>query len=225
MQLSTIVPWGRTHAEYVSMFSLSEAELRQHILGVGDGPASFNAEGTLIGEHIISVDPIYAFDAASIKNRFEEIAPTIMSQVREQVVAFSWSFHGSPEGLFANRRAALERFLADYEKGKLSGRYLSTELPTLPFEDDSFDLALCSHLLFLYSDHLDENFHVASMLELCRVACEVRIFPLLTLERKVSPHLAIILEAARLRGFHAEVRRVDYEFQRGGNEMLLIRKV
>lgn len=45
----------------------------------------------------------------------------------------------------------------------------------------SFDLAVCSHLLFLYSEHLSEDFHVESIKELCRVAGEARIFPLLEL--------------------------------------------
>ena len=46
-----------------------------------------------------------------------------------------------------------------------------------PLADDSFDLALCSHLLFLYTDHLDAAFHIAAVQELLRVAGEVRIFP------------------------------------------------
>ena len=43
--------------------------------------------------------------------------------------------------------------------GRADGRYVEAELPTLPFADRSFDLALCSHLLFLYSVQLGEEFH------------------------------------------------------------------
>lgn len=222
MQLADIVPWGRTHAEYASMFSLSEADLGKRILGVGDGPASFNAEGTDRGESIVSIDPIYAFDGPAIRQRFDETAPLIMSQVRQNLDTWNWSFHGSPDGLYSNRRAALESFLDDYDAGTQKGRYLPAELPSLTFEDSSFDLALCSHLLFLYSDHLDEDFHIRSVLEICRVAREVRIFPLLTLEQKRSPHLASVLEVINARGLQAEIRQVDYEFQQGGNEMLAI---
>ena len=38
-----IVPWGRSFDEYLDMFNLSENDLVRNIVGVGDGPASFNA--------------------------------------------------------------------------------------------------------------------------------------------------------------------------------------
>ncbi|MEM6717567.1 MAG: SAM-dependent methyltransferase, partial [Cyanobacteria bacterium P01_C01_bin.147] len=41
--LDTIVPWGRSYAEYVAMFNLTEADLAGRILGCADGPAAFNA--------------------------------------------------------------------------------------------------------------------------------------------------------------------------------------
>lgn len=46
----------------------------------------------------------------------------------------------------------MEKFLLDYEIGKTAGRYLQQSLPNLEFADNQFDLCLCSHLLFLYSD-------------------------------------------------------------------------
>jgi hypothetical protein len=84
-------------------------------------------------------------------------------------------------------------------------------------------LALVSHLLFLYSDQLDFNFHQSAVEELLRVAREVRIFPLLTLEQKPSPHVGPIHTHLTGRGWRAEIAVVPYEFQRGGNEMLRIR--
>ena len=41
--LDKVVPWGRSYNEYVSMFALSEADLKLPILGCGDGPAEFNS--------------------------------------------------------------------------------------------------------------------------------------------------------------------------------------
>jgi hypothetical protein len=70
----------------------------------------------------------------------------------------------------------MEKFLADYERGLREQRYITGELPSLPFDSGSFGLAVCSHLLFLYSDLLSEDFHIRSVLELCRVAGEVRLF-------------------------------------------------
>ena len=58
VQLDEVVPFGRSLDEYKLMFDLSPKDLQQKILGVGDGPASFNAEGTKIGLEIVSVDPL-----------------------------------------------------------------------------------------------------------------------------------------------------------------------
>src|SRR4051794_26223491 len=40
MQLSEIVPWGRSYQEYAAMFALSPADSRRRIIGCADGPAS-----------------------------------------------------------------------------------------------------------------------------------------------------------------------------------------
>ena len=41
----------------------------------------------------------------------------------------------------------------------LMNRYPAQALPSLNFDDGWFDLTLCSHLLFLYSDQLPFEFH------------------------------------------------------------------
>ena len=133
-----------------------------------------------------------------------------------------WGFHRDPDDLRANRRAAIEAFLEDYDAGRREGCYVVGELPSLPFSAGSFGLAVCSHLLFLYSELLSEEFHVRSVLELCRVACEVRVFPLLTLRGEPSPHLGAVRAALRFAGWESEVVRVDYELQRGGDQMLRV---
>jgi hypothetical protein len=66
MKLDTVVPFGRSLSEYTQMFSLTATDLSQRILGVGDGPASFNAEATQPKGTVISVDPIYCFTGAAI---------------------------------------------------------------------------------------------------------------------------------------------------------------
>jgi hypothetical protein len=95
----------------------------------------------------------------------------------------------------------------------------------LPFASDSFDLVLCSHLLFTYSEQLSTDFHAASLQELARVAREVRVFPLVTAFTGArSPHLAPVLAGLQAQGLSVEVRSVDYEFQKGGNQMLCVSK-
>ncbi|MEA3210212.1 MAG: hypothetical protein QOE70_3269 [Chthoniobacter sp.] len=205
------------------MFALSSADFHKRILGCGDGPASFNAEWSAEGGRVVSVDPIYELGGPAIQRRFEEAAPGIISQLHEGA-NWVWGFHRNPEALRNCRSITLKRFLADYEAGRAAGRYRVGALPSLPFDDASFDLALCSHLLFLYTEMLSEQFHLRSVLELCRVAKEVRIFPLLTLAHERSPHLSAVCDAVAAQGWRAEVVQVAYEFQRGGNEMLLIQR-
>ena len=99
--------------------------------------------------------------------------------------------------------AAMECFLDDYEQGKASGRYINASLPALPFKEADFDLALCSHYLFLYSEHVDLFQHILSIKELCRVAKEVRVYPLLALDGLKSQHLEPVIDSLTTSGFDA----------------------
>lgn len=220
--LDNVVPWGRSYDEYVSMFGLSEADLGLRILGCGDGPAGFNAVLTKRGGRIVSLDPVYSFDADQIRGRIAESYETVLSQLRKNRSDFVWETIPSVEQLGVLRMAAMETFLDDYIAGKEAGRYLPGELPLLPCAAGAFDLALSSHFLFLYSDHLSAQFHLQALREMLRVAREVRVFPLVTLDNALSPHLRFVIEELEKQGFLLEVRRVPYEFQRGGNEMLVI---
>ncbi|HEV3259702.1 MAG TPA: hypothetical protein VG013_22735 [Gemmataceae bacterium] len=220
VKLNEVIPWGRSFDEYRRMFALTEEDLAGRILGCGDGPASFNAEATALGHAVVSCDPIYAFSPAEIERRVEECYGDLIAQVRRCPDEFVWDQFHDPDDLGQCRRAAMRRFLADFEAGKVESRYVSALLPDLPFEDGQFDLALISHLLFLYSEQLSFEFHRAAVEELLRVAREVRIFPLLTLERKRSPHVEAIRNDLAGRGWRTEIAVVPYEFQRGGNEVL-----
>ena len=218
--LDDVVPWGRSFDEYRRMFALTEADLRLRILGCADGPASFNAVATARGFRIVSCDPLYRCGAHEIRDRIAVTYDHIMDQTRRNADEFVWDTIGSVEELGRLRMDAMETFLGDFDAGKSAGRYVDAELPTLPFVDRSFDLALCSHLLFLYAGQLTDVFHRASVFELLRVAAEVRVFPLLELGGDVSRHVAGVVEAVRTAGYHAVVETVPYEFQRGGSQML-----
>jgi hypothetical protein len=222
--LDRVVPWGRSFAEYERMFALTQRDLERRILGCADGPASFNAEATKRGAKIVSADPLYAFEAAEIRAQIKKVAPRVLEETRKNRDDFVWTEFKSIEGLGWTRLRAMLRFLKDLPAGRESCRYRTAELPKLPFADHAFDLALCSHFLFLYSEHFNERFHVDSVVELCRVADEVRIFPLLALGNEPSRHVNAVRGAVEGIGREARVERVAYEFQRGGNEMLRIGK-
>jgi hypothetical protein len=223
--LEQVVPWGRSFDEYRRMFALTDDDLRLRILGCGDGPASFNAEATRRGTRVISCDPIYRYDAEQLRQRIAATSGEILEQTRKNADEFVWTTITSVEELGRVRLAAMNDFLDDYAAGKRDGRYLDAELPTLPFADASFDLALSSHFFFLYTTQLGEAFHRAAILEMCRVAREVRIFPLLALGAVPSPLVERVADELRSQRFVVSIEDVDYEFQRGGNQMMRIRPV
>lgn len=220
IKLNEIIPWGRSFEEYRHMFMLSDTDLAGRILGCGDGPASFNAEATARGHTVVSCDPIYAFSPAEIERRVEDCYGHLIAQLRGNRHGFVWDHFHDPDHLGQCRLASMRRFLADFEAGKVEGRYITGSLPLLPFEDGEFDLALVSHLLYLYSEQLNFEFHRAAIEELLRVAKRVRIFPLLTLDGKPSPHIEPTLAHLSAKGWRAEIVVVPYEFQRGGSRML-----
>ena len=117
---------------------------------------------------------------------------------------------------------AMREFLADYEAGKREGRYLCESLPALPFADGSFDLSLCSHFLFTYSHVLTLDFHVAAIREMCRIAPEARIFPLMDFHHRESEYIQPVILTLERAGHAVETRQVSYEFQRGGNKMMRV---
>jgi hypothetical protein len=65
----------------------------------------------------------------------------------------------------------------------------------------------------LYSAQLSADFHLASMLEMLRVAREVRVFPLLDLDLQRSAHLDPVTAELRSADFNSEIRPiVNYFF-------------
>ncbi|MEM6350224.1 MAG: methyltransferase domain-containing protein [Cyanobacteria bacterium P01_D01_bin.14] len=222
IQLDQVVLWGRCLEEYQRMFALSEADLQKSLLDGGGGPASFTAEATLQGCSVIACDPVYAFSAAAIAPRIEAACDLIMPQVRQNADAYVWQSIADPNALETVRMAAMRQFLTDLPAGKAAGRYVEGSVLDLPFPDGQFDLALSSHFLLSYSTKLGLDFHLEAVRELCRVARAVRIFLLLTVSGERSPWVdAIATHIAQL-GRKSTIVTVDYEFQKGGNQMLKI---
>lgn len=217
-----VIPWGRSFAEYVKMFSLKPEDLDLRILDCGAGPSSFNAEMAERGKRVTSIDPIYNLSADYIKKRIDEIYDDVITQTRANADKFIWQTFSSVEELGRIRIAAMKRFLDDYEEGTIEGRYVYAELPSLPFADKEFDIALSSHFLFLYSSNLSLDFHRKAITDMVRVAREIRIFPLVDVNAIPSMHLESIKKELTEKGCKVITEKVDYEFQKGGNQMLRI---
>ena len=224
MKLDNVVPFGRSLNEYQCMFNLTESDLEKKIIGIGDGPASFNAEMKERGKRVVSIDPLYMYGANEIESQFYKVVENIIFQVKETPNDWVWTYHNSPSHLRENRTKALIKFIEDYEAGKLEGRYEIGELPKLDIDNHQYDIALCSHFLFLYSEQYNYRFHCLAIHEMLRVANEVRIFPLLTLALNKSPHLEPLINELESKSYEATIQEVKYELQKGGNEMLRVIK-
>jgi hypothetical protein len=223
LKLDQVIPWGRCLDEYIGMFSLTSSDLKLAILDCAGGPASFNAEMTRQGKKVISCDPVYQFTAVEIGDRIQETYHTVIDAVKANVDGYLWNNFESPYQLGSVRMKTMQEFLEDFPSGLQQGRYMNAELPILPFENGQFDLALCSHFLFTYSYLLSEEFHRSAITEMCRVAKEVRVFPLLHGFSGVeSEHLNPIVTELKKRSFRVEIQETPYEFQKGGNKMLRV---
>ncbi len=223
LRLEQVVPWGRSLQEYIQMFDLTADDLQRKIIDCAGGPASFNTEMTQLGHRVISCDPIYEFSASEIERRMEETFQVVLKGVEANRQKFVWTTMQTPENLCQVRMATMRSFLADFTQGLQEGRYVIEELPNLSFERGQFDLALCSHLLFTYSDQLSMEFHLAAIVQMCRVATEVRIFPLLVnMTGETSPLLQPVMRKLEAQGYLVEIRQVPYEFQKGGNQLLRV---
>jgi hypothetical protein len=222
LRYASIIPWGRNYDEYIRMFDLTERNMRGGILGCADGPASFNCTCHRLGFRVISADPLYQYPGGFIRRRIKETYAEVLKQTGENRSKFKWDYIRSVAELGRIRMKAMNDFLNSFAEGKLQGRYAAAALPRLPFPDQEFGLSLSSHFLFLYTDHLSEAFHMDAIHEMLRVSREARIFPLVDMTGGRSPFVAPILES--LGKYSIEIRQVNYEFQRGGNEVLIIRK-
>lgn len=225
MELKNVVPWGRSIEEYKDIFSLTEIDLKKSILGCSDGPASFNAELTQQGGSVVSVDPTYCFNSEQLKNRISEVYDEVMPQMDLNKDKYTWDSIPSVSVLGKIRMSAMDKFLKDYNRGKNEGRYIEGSLPHLRFNDFQFDLALCSHYLFLYSEQVSLDEHINALKELCRVAKEVRIYPLVTLTGEVSPHLYKVVSILDSLNISASLVDVKYQFQKGATQMLVAKSV
>lgn len=222
-QLNSVVPWGRNLAEYRLMFQLTDEDLSKKIAGFGDGPASFNYEATERGYSVTSFDPVYQFSKDALQRRIDDVRVTVMKQMEENKDNYVWTHIKSLAELENTRLSAMNLFLSDYEKGKDERRYIFHELPNrVPFDDDAFDIGLSSHFLLMYT-MLGYDFHIQSITEMLRVCKEVRIFPVVDLDAQETDLIASVIAYFKQR-YLVEIRKTGYEFQKGDNKMLIMKK-
>ncbi len=226
LTLDRVSFYGRTLREYELMFDLDfSVSSCKRILDCPSGAASFPAEAAELGYRVIAVDPLYSRSLAELALIGQQDVDHVVERVKAASHDFIWEIFRSPEELRSNREQALRGFCADFERGRLEGRYLNARLPALPLPDASFDLVLSGHLLFTYSDFFSFDFHLDALRELSRVSSdEVRVFPLRGLDGKPYAKFTTLVEILRQDGLEVEIIPSNYEFVRGWNETLVLRK-
>ncbi len=114
-------------------------------------------------------------------------------------------------------------FIEDF-KGQGTERYVPVEYPLTNFRDNQFTVSLVSGFLFLYEDMLDYDFHKKTILETLRITSrEIRIFPIVNLKGEESSFVEHLICDRDFERFQISIKKVDYEFMKNANEMLVIR--
>ena len=193
----------------------------KRVLDCPSGVSSFVAEAKKQGVNVKGCDIIYQFHKEAIVERGEESIEIIYKDTINSQ-EFDYSFYGSLAGHKKHRKRALKKFGGDFN----AHDYSFQTLPKLSYKDDNFDIVLSSHLLFVYDDRFDYSFHENSIKEMLRVGKEVRLFPLVDYlnshegeEQNFSPFVYKIQEK-----FGGEIIKVDFEFQKGANYMMVIQR-
>lgn len=211
---------SRSAAEYRAMFGLAPMDLAgRTVLDCCAGGSSFAAE---TGTRVAAVDPAYALDRHDLAKRVEASLHDGDQIIDTHAEYFDWSWYGSRENRARQRAMAAHRFLGDLQRHP--GRYLAAALPDLPLATGSFDLVLCSHLLFTWSGRLDADWHARALTELARVARhQVRVYPLVVQGTgQPVPFLDVLRAGLRAAGHRSRVQPVPYRFQRNADHMLVI---
>jgi methyltransferase family protein len=213
---------ARSFDEYVAMFALTPDDLTGRVLDCPGGGSGFTAGANAAGARATAADPVYAQPPEDLARHVLQETDRGSAHTIAGSDRYVWDYYGDAASHRKIREASARAFGRDLLAH--SDRYVPAALPDLPFGDGEFDLVLSSHFLFTYADRLDAGDHRAALIELLRVCRgEVRVFPLLDLGGHSQEALLrqVIAELTEL-GIACTLRRTDYEFQRGGNEMLVL---
>ncbi len=236
--LDGVAFYGRTYEEYAEMFNFqAEDWYGKHVLDCASGPASFTAEAHKEGIFAVACDPMYTENSNALISRAEKDLQQCLSKSEGQRPLFDPYSCERNSHYVAEKERAIFSFSRDYTLGKREKRYVAGSLPSLPLKDNSFDLVLCAHLLFVYADKKDGGvfeqekfpfeFHLDAIREMIRVSKnEVRIYPLKGPNRPDNPLLDRVLKAlAKEDNIKFELEHVDYKDIAGANMMLRITKI
>ena len=224
LKLDNVALLGRTFEEYEKFFMLADACLNGgKVLDMAGGVSSFCAEATLKGLNVIAADPIYSMEPFELERQCESDLDDVMNRLPEIAHNYRWHYYRGVEHLREHRTKAYTGFLADY--ARRHDHYVHATLPFSGFQEDEFLVSLVSHLLFLYDELFDYQFHKAGILELARITSkEVRIYPIANLRGWKSPFVDMLLHDPDCGELDFEIRITGFEFLKNAGELLIVRK-
>lgn len=215
--------WAHSLKSYILMFDLAGVDLERPIIDVAAGASSFNFEMKRQGYNVISCDPLYSLSTEEITVVVHRHVKHLIERVKQSPASFHWGQEYSNLSELERQQTAMaEIFLNDYPQGIEENRYIAGSLPSLNFMDYQFSLALCANFLMEGAYANDLEFQLHAIREMCRIAQEVRIYPLLNQQGEISPHLGPIIAALQAEDYGVEVREVPYQFIKQGNAMLRV---
>lgn len=222
--VSHVVFYGRSLREYYALYGLTDADMvGKKILDCAAGTASFMAEATAKGYDVIACDPMYEQSADVLRQTAMDDIEHVMKRLMATKDDFNWDFYGDLEGRRRNAEKGFTRFIEDYTATDGKNRYIKASLPKLPFGDNSFDLVICGHFLFLYADRFPPGFTDIAIDELVRICRgEIFIYPLHQMGEDAQGDKQGILERLAERGINATVRSAGLQFRKGADSYLAI---
>ncbi len=221
--MKKFVLWGHHLKDYIEMFDLSGEDLSRNILEYGSGATSFNVEMLESGHHVTSCDRMFSKSKDELMRDVFDTFDSTINEMKVKSTQYQLKSEEEIDQLITSRREGIDRFFSDYEQGVSEKRYIaSNDRTSLPFNDYQFGLGLVSHHLFVNYDEQGVDEHVQLIEEMVRVAGEVRVFPLLDKNAKISSLLGPVMLELQKKQLGVEIRQVNSMLKRAGNAMLRV---
>ncbi|PKL92144.1 MAG: hypothetical protein CVV21_05170 [Candidatus Goldiibacteriota bacterium HGW-Goldbacteria-1] len=222
-ELKDIVAIGRSYSEYEAIFGLDKIDMRaENVLDCGGGVSSFTHEASIKGINSISADRIYKFTHKELETKSADDLKIMFNSLSKTKHHYKWDYYKDETDLEKHRNFARDLFLKDYRENR-GKKYITCNMPVSPFYDKEFTLALCSHFLFLYDEHLDYEFHRKAIEELVRVTKgTILIYPLINLRYRKSEFVDRIMKDVIFKNAEFEIIETEFEFLEGAKEVLKV---
>jgi SAM-dependent methyltransferase len=222
IHLNHVALIGHTYNEYKQMFGMSKSDLEgKKVLDAGAGVSNYTAIANAFGIKVTAVDTIYDLPSNELEQRCKQDLARLLNEVPKLTTRYDWDYFGDLKGLEISRIKSYQLFLRDYEDNPK--HYVSGSMISLPFDAFTFDVSLVSHLMFLYDELLDEDFHIKALKELLRVTKEkIIIFPLFNLEGEFSEWLQKIEDQLKALNVGYKLCDTEYPVVKGLNKRLEI---